>query len=67
MTKTARTSGHLNERVAAFVTFNNTESYRRALDDYTSANNLLGRLVMPEVLKFKIPAKRLNVSERYWQ
>ena len=50
--------------MAAFVTFNNKESCRRALDDYISTNNILGKLAMPEELKFRIPLERLKVSER---
>ena len=54
---------NMHESVAAFVTFDHVESRRRCLKDYSTANSLAGRLLMPRDLQFKISKERLDVSE----
>ena len=63
VTSQGRASKHKEECVGAFIIFNHVESARRCLDDYTTANNLIGSLLMPEELRFKISEERLKVDE----
>ena len=63
VTKIGRESKHKNECVGAYIIFDHVESARRCLDDYTTANNLIGSLLMPEELRFKISEERLKVDE----